>query len=183
MSKKNKNPHLRDPEEPAELEEMIMEAVPEAVDLSPQLAEKQAEIEKLQNALLYERAELENFKRRMEKRYQDALRYASEPLIRDLLPVIDNLERAAQHTEGGDTQAMKEGLSHIVSQLRAALLKNNVAEVQAEGAKFDPHVHEAVAQVPGEENNKVVAVHEKGYTLHDRLLRPARVLVSRLATQ
>ncbi|PLX39917.1 MAG: nucleotide exchange factor GrpE [Deltaproteobacteria bacterium] len=140
------------------------------------------EVAKLKSELLYQHAELENFKRRTQKRYEDALRYANEPIAKELLAVLDNLERSLEHAGAEEMSSFTKGIKQIAEQLRGILSAHGVEEVTAEGVKFDPNVHEALAQVPGNEDGIVVGVHEKGYTLHGRLLRPAKVLVSKLAT-
>lgn len=159
----------------AALESLVAEAKGE-----PQTDGRDQKIADLQKELLYQAAEVENFKRRTEKRYADALKFAAEPLIRDLLPVVDNLERALEHA-GNSSESVAEGLGHILAQLRSALSRHGVEEIGAEGAKFDPNFHEALAQVPGEKDGMVASVHEKGYTIHQKLLRPSKVLVTRLA--
>lgn len=141
---------------------------------------RDAEIEGLKKELLYQMAEVDNFKRRTEKRYADALKYACEPLMKELLGVADNLERAAAHA-GETSPAIAEGISNILTQLDSALTRHGAQEIQAQGEKFDPNFHEALAQVPGPEDGMVVAVHEKGYTIHGKLLRPSKVIVSKLA--
>lgn len=141
---------------------------------------RDAKIAELQKELLYQTAEVENFKRRTEKRYADALKFACEPLIRDILPVIDNLERALEHA-GNSSESVAEGLGHILTQLRSVLVRHGVEEIAAQGVKFDPNFHEALAQVPAETEGMVHSVHEKGYTIHQKLLRPSKVLVTRLA--
>lgn len=147
--------------------------------LEAELAERVEEAEKLKKELLYQTAEVENFKRRTENRYRDMLKYATEPLVRDLLPAIDNLERALSHSS--ESSALTEGLGHVLIQFREVLAKNGVVEIMADGEKFDPNFHEAIAQAPGPEDGKVIMVQEKGYTIHGKLLRPARVVVSKLA--
>lgn len=149
------------------------------------LASREAEIAELKKELLYQRAEFDNFRKRTEKRYRELLEYANEPLVKDLLPVLDDLERGLEHAReaGGDSVAsLLEGLGHVVSKLQDALTRHGVEGVPAHGERFDPHVHEALLQVPGEEDNRVAQVLEKGYVLKGRLLRPARVAVSKVAT-
>lgn len=140
--------------------------------------EKALEIDRLKKELLYQAAEVENFKRRTENRYREMLRFASEPLVRDLLQVVDNLERATGHAMEAH-EALGEGLGHILAHFRAILGNHEVAEIEALGAKFDPNLHEAIAMVPGEEDGKIIAVQEKGYTYRGKLLRPPKVIVSR----
>ena len=148
------------------------------------LAERAAQIAQLASELLYQQAELDNFKKRTEKRYQDMLRFATDPLVRDLLAVVDNLERALTHADEGDANVagIVEGLGHILGQLGETLVKHGVETIEPEGKKFDPNLHEAMGQIAGEEAGMVAMVLEKGYALHSRLLRPAKVMVSRLAT-
>ncbi len=163
-------------------EEETSEAAPQAEETAASPAEVAAleeEVGKLKNALLYERAELENFKKRTEKRYQDSLRTAAEALAKDIIPVLDNLERALDHA--GEAEAIAQGLSQIIDQLKSALSRHGVEEIAALGQKFDPNLHEALAQIPGPEAGMVLAVHEKGYTIGGRLLRPSKVLVSVVA--
>jgi len=148
------------------------------------LEEKDARISNLNDELLYLRAETDNFKKRSEKRYRDALKYAEEPLLRDLLPVLDNLERALDHArEGGEDgfASLLEGLGHIVQQFSDVLGRHGVESVPTENVKFDPAVHEAMAQVPGKENGQVANAFEKGYLFRGRLIRPAKVCVTKVA--
>lgn len=148
-----------------------------------QLAEKDALVADLQNQILYLHAELENFKRRTQKRYREALDFATEPLLKDLLPVLDNLERATEHArDDGGVDSLVEGLGHVISQFRDALAKHDVEPIEAEGEKFDPTLHEAMFQIPGEEDGRVASVYEKGYRLKGRLLRPAKVAVTKVAS-
>jgi molecular chaperone GrpE len=149
-------------------------------DLGEHISELEGVITKLKNDLLYERAELENFKRRTEKRYLDSIRTAAEQVVRDIIPVLDNLERALEHA-GSTSESLAEGINQVVTQLREALLRHGVEEIPALGQKFDPNFHEALAQMPGPEAGIVLVVHEKGYTLGGKLLRPSKVVVSAVA--
>lgn len=141
-------------------------------------SEKDLEIGRLKKELLYQAAEIENFKRRTENRYRDMLRYASEPLLRDLLTVVDNLERATLHAVEAHP-SLGEGLGHILAHFKTILANHEVEEIEALGVKFDPNLHEAMAQVPGEEDGKIIAVQESGYTYRGKLIRPPKVIVSR----
>ncbi len=148
------------------------------------LARRTAELEEAQKRVLYLAAELENYKKRTEKRLKEAVEYGAEGLLKDLLPVLDNLERAVDHarqTGSEGFEALLEGLGHVLQQFRDALARHGVEPVPGEGEPFDPYVHEAMAQVPGEENGKVHQVFEKGYRLKGRLLRPAKVVVTKVA--
>lgn len=148
------------------------------------LAEKEDQITALNKELLYLRAEMDNFKKRSEKRYRESLRYAEEPFLKDLLPIIDNLERAFDHArEGGEEGfvSLVEGLGHVIQHLNDVLGRHGVEPVQTQNVKFDPAVHEALAQVPGEESGQVASTFEKGYVFRGRLIRPAKVCVTKVA--
>jgi len=127
--------------------------------------------------LLRERAEVENFKRRMLREKTDSLRFALEPLLRDLFPIVDNLERALQHA---DAAAVVDGVQLVLKSLHGTLARHGVERVEADGHRFDPNVHEAIAQVesPDHAAGAVVQQHQVGYRLHERLLRPAMVTVN-----
>lgn len=149
------------------------------------LAQKDAQLATVQQELLYQRAEFENFRKRTEKRYRDALDFATEPFTKELLPVVDNLDRAVAHARDAGPQsldALVEGVGHVLSQLKQVLTNHGVCEVPAQGEKFDPNVHESLAQLPGDADNLVLEVYEKGYLLKGRLLRPAKVVISKIAT-
>jgi molecular chaperone GrpE len=149
--------------------------------LRTELAEKTAEAARNWDRYLRERADLENFKKRMQREKSEALRFAIEPLARDLLPVIDNLERAVDHAAaGGNGQPLLEGVRLVLRNALEVLERHGVARIEATGGPFDPSRHEAVVQVPDMrgEPNRVVEQFEPGYTLHDRLLRAAKVSVS-----
>lgn len=151
--------------------------------LAESLAAREARVAELERDILYLRADFENVRKRTEKRFRESLEYATEPLLRDLLPVLDNLERAVEHA--GEASAdglggMLDGLGHVIRQFQDALGRHGVEAVRAAG-DFDPGIHEALAAVPGEVDNQVGQVCEKGYTLKGRLLRPARVTVTKVA--
>ena len=147
--------------------------------LRRQLQEKTEEAARNYDLYLRERAEAANFKKRLAREKSEALRFASEPLVRDLLPVVDNLERAVEHAEG-DGQSVIEGVRLVLKSLVDILGRHGVKRIEAVGEQFDPTRHEAMAQVESREHepNQVVDQHHSGYLLHDRLLRPALVTVS-----
>ncbi len=149
-----------------------------------QLVAQEALTKENYDLLLRERAELENFKRRMQREKSESLRFASEPLLRDILPVIDNLERAVAHAKGSEgSQALVEGVELVLRSLLDTIGRHGVSRVKAKGETFDPNLHEAVVQVENTEvaPNTVLDEHQSGYQLHDRLLRPAMVSVSKAA--
>lgn len=126
-------------------------------------------------------AELDNFRRRVQKERTEDARYASARLARDLLPVLDNLERAidaAGNTE--DVAGLVEGVRMVAKQLHDVLDGHAVKPIDTTGAAFDPNLHEALTQVPSPDHPPMGIVQEveRGWTLHDRVLRPAKVVVS-----
>jgi len=123
-------------------------------------------------------ADFENFRRRMEREKADFHRYALTNVIKDLLPVLDNFDRALEHAEEGDD--FHKGVSLIYKQLFDVLKRNGVRTIEETNVPFDPNIHEAVIReedstVP---SHTVTMVLQKGYFLHDRLLRPAMVKVA-----
>lgn len=158
------------------------EAPAEAIErLKQELTEKTAEAARNWDLYVRERADTENFKKRMQREKAEALRFANEGLVRDLLPVIDNLERAVDHADlGGNGQPLIEGVRLVLQNALEVLQRHGVGRIEAAGRPFDPSRHEAVVQVPDRrrEPNHVVEQYEPGYTLHDRLIRPAKVSVS-----
>jgi len=140
-----------------------------------------AEVAELKDRMLRDRAELENYKRRQARDKADALRFANEGLLRDLLPLIDNLHRAVEHARASkETAAIADGVEMTLRGLTDALERHGVKIVEALGRPFDPTHHEAVAHIESEHPpNTVVGEHQRGYLLHDRLLRPALVTVGK----
>jgi molecular chaperone GrpE len=142
------------------------------------------ELKQTQDRLLRLHADFENFRRRALKERTEAAQYSHQNLVKDLLSAVDNLERAIEHAGkgGGDLQSLLQGVELVRRQVLAALAKNGVTQVEARGKPFDPSLHEAMAQVADTSlaPNTVVEELEKGYKLRDRLVRPARVVVSKL---
>lgn len=124
-------------------------------------------------------ADLINFKRRSEQERAEMANFANASLISGLLPVLDDLERALEsQSNNTDESAFVSGVKLIYQKLKAVLGNWGLSEVEAEGKDFDPNIHEAVMCVAGEEG-KVVEVLQKGYKLHERLLRPTMVKVGK----
>jgi molecular chaperone GrpE len=126
----------------------------------------------------------ENFRKRALRDRQEAIQYGSQNLVKDLLSVVDNLDRAidhAQQSEGGDLQSLLQGVELVQRELLVVLGKHHVFEIDAMGKPFNPALHEAMAQVEDQKTapNSIVDVLQKGYQLHDRLIRPSRVVVAR----
>ncbi len=138
-----------------------------------------AENQELRDRYLRMRADFENFRKRMEREKAEYYRYALAGILRELLPVVDNFERALSSSEGGGEEFIR-GIELIYKQLMDVLKKEGLQRIEAEGQLFDPNIHEAVAR---EENGEIPAhtitdVLQPGYVLQDRLLRPAMVRVA-----
>ncbi|GFE60309.1 nucleotide exchange factor GrpE [Geobacter sp. AOG2] len=152
----------------------------EPLTIEEQLAAKEKEARENWDRFLRERADLENFRKRANREKEELLNYGYKSLIEEILPVLDNLERALKHASDDGLPALVEGIRMTHVMLLTSLRKFNVTPVEAVGAPFDPAFHQAMAQVPTDEHppNTVVEEYQKGYLLKDRLLRPAMVSVS-----
>ena len=149
-----------------------------ASDVERALAAARAELADLKDRWVRERADLENYKRRATREKQDALRFGSENLLKDLLPVIDNLHRALAHAKTDDPIAA--GVQMVLKGFDEVFERHGVKVVPARGTPFDPARHEAISHVESEAPpNTVIDEHQRGYVLHDRLLRPALVTVGK----
>jgi molecular chaperone GrpE len=151
-------------------------------ELKAALQEKEKEIDGLKEHLLYQKAEFENFKKLKSKEKLDALRFGNETLIKELLPVIDNLERAIEHAgKTEEARSITEGVALTLNGCLKVLEKFNVSRVDAIGKKFDPNLHEAVLQEESVEiePGMIVGEFQKGYVLDGRLLRPSMVSVAK----
>lgn len=128
------------------------------------------------------RAEFENYQKRNQKEREQERKYAFGPLVYDLLPVLDNLDRAlAAAPKGGDAAALVQGVAMVQTQFLEMLKRHGISRVDAEpGQPFDPNLHQAVMQRPAAdlEPGRIVEIHERGYMNQDRVLRPAKVTVS-----
>ncbi len=167
-------------EVPSSSEESQEETGP-AAELRHALSSKTAECQALQDKYLRLAAEFENYKRVTQREQREQIRFGNEQILRELLPVIDNLERAIRSAkENGGGEALVRGVELTLKQLTEALAKFGVRPIASVGEPFDPTCHQAVAQVESAAvaANTVVEEFQKGYLLHDRLLRPAMVSVS-----
>lgn len=125
-------------------------------------------------------AEFDNYKKRTTREKAEAIKYGNEALLRDILPLLDNMNRALEHAcNSDDFEAFKQGLKMLQDQFVCCLQKHGVEQLEAVGKDFDPHFHEAMLQVESEdhEHSTVINEFEKGYLLNGRLLRPAKVSV------
>ena len=156
------------------------QTIPET--LEARLAERERERRDLVDRLQRLAADFSNYQKRMQRRLVEEKREAVGDLLRDLLPVLDNFERAlASADEGGDAEAFREGVRMVHDQLVETLARHGVEPIQAAGRRFDPEHHEAVAHVPSQEhpNGHVIDEVQRGYRHGDRTLLASRVAVSR----
>jgi molecular chaperone GrpE len=179
MTSENLNPN---PEQENPAVQTSAEATPEAAVVKTpeeEIAELKQKIGELEDNFLRAKAEGENIRRRAVEDIAKAHKFAIESFAEHLVPVTDSLY-AALGTDAGDAKAFKEGLEITLKQLLTAFDKGRMTEINpALGDKFDPHHHQAIASVPSEqEANSVVSVLQRGYTVADRVLRPALVTVS-----
>ncbi len=154
----------------------------EVAALRDQLEEKTREAEEYHNKFLRSRADFENYKKRVEKEKKEIREFANDTLIKELLTVIDNLERALSHINAeNEFESLKEGVELTLSQMFSILKKFDLEQISAGGQKFDPNLHEALGHEESDdyEPETVMKELQKGYTLKGRLLRPARVIVSK----
>jgi len=148
---------------------------------SDPVAVLEQKVAELQDKLLRMQAEFDNSRKRLQRNKEEAIRFANEMLLGDLLTVVDNFELGLQATETAtDPKSIALGMQMVKTQLQRFLSDSGVQEISAIGQKFDPHLHEAIARVESKEHAEgiVLAQKRKGYKLRDRLLRPAMVTVS-----
>ena len=155
-----------------------------AVDASPALADEIVELRKerdqLQDRLLRQAAEFDNFRKRIDRERKDTSEYAAVEFVKDILPAIDDFERALQIDAPG-TESYRQGLEIIHRGLMDMLRKRGVTRIDSVGTDFDPHIHQAVAydDAPDRRDGEVIEEFARGYRLGDRLLRPAMVKVAK----
>ncbi len=149
--------------------------------LQDDLQKKQDEIAELKHEFLLYKAETENFKKRLRKEKEDFSQYANEKLLKELILIHDNLERALS-AASPTVESLKEGVDMIVKQFETFLEKEKVESIEALGKKFDPAIHEVMCQVESEEHeeNTITEEFSKGYQLNGRILRPSQVVISKL---
>lgn len=160
------------------------EAAPSAE--AQKIQELEAQVKEKEQKYVYLYADFDNYKKRMVKERSDLLKFGWESCARELLEVIDNLERALAHmpkspdsSEAKSHKTLEDGLKMVLNQFRATLEKQGVQTIKTEMQAFDPNLHEAVGQEDSEHaQGHIVREETKGYMMHGRLLRPSRVIVS-----
>ncbi len=178
-------------EAPEESVASAAEAVPSAAETSENEASEspgdsererlQKEASEMRELAQRKQAEFENYRKRMERERLDLSRYAGESVVKEVLPVLDNLERALGAASSASEDQLREGVAIIHKQLQEILTRLGLTEVESQGKPFDPHLHEAVSQQETREHPEgtVLSVFQKGYLFKERLLRPAMVSVAR----
>src|SRR5579863_10051518 len=185
MNKRHKHPQDGNPGMDGELDQAEAGAESEHADvesLQAQIAEKDKEIAELKDKYLRTLADSENARKRIRQQSEESVRIQRESILRDLLPIIDNLERAlAAARNGTDAKTIVDGVEMTVRALIDFLRAHGVTPIQSVGQAFDPNRHEAVDHVASETHppNTVVDEFHRGYLIGDRTLRPARVSVAK----
>jgi molecular chaperone GrpE len=155
-------------------DQAFVESLPGTNQVSAELAAANDRVLRLQ-------AEMQNLRNRTSREIADERRYAALPVLRDLLPVVDNIDRAIEAAEkAGEAENLLEGFRLVRQQLMSTLSRNQCEPIPAEGEPFDPHFHQAILQQPSADvpAGHVTMVTQPGYKLHERVVRPAQVIVS-----
>lgn len=165
-----------------EAEETSKEEGSPEKDVALLLEQKEEELLQKQDQLLRTQAEFENYKKRMAREKADLVKFGNEALMKELISTIDDLERSLDHAHRSNQKnALVDGIELVEKDLLKKLEKFGLKQIATQGATFDPHKHEAIAQVETTEypENAIVEELQKGYLVHDRLLRPAIVRVAK----
>ncbi len=178
MSKKNKEENIQQEDikdTPSENEEVV-----EDINEESEVDQLKKEIEELKNQRALAYADTDNLKKRLNAEAEQTRKYRIQSFAKEILPVIDNLERALQTEVNKDDEGFKKGVEMTYNQLIAALKNEGVEVIDCENKPFDPNFHQAIMQEKkeGVESGIVIEVLQKGYMLKDRILRPAMVKVS-----
>lgn len=161
-------------------------AAPESPGAKPSTLEEQvqsltAERDALTQKWLLAVADLDNYRRRIQKEAEQERRFAALPLARDLLPALDNLQRALEAARnGGEVNQLVEGVQMVARQFDDILARHSVLPIAAAGQPFDPNLHQAIQQLPAPDKPPMTVLNEceRGYKMHDRVIRPSTVIVS-----
>lgn len=161
--------------------EEIQKVEASAEELKERLSEKEAEAAEYLDALKRKQAEMENYRKRMQKEHERVVECAAEGVISELIPLMDNMERALDAAKAGEDANLVGGVELIYAQLKAILERQGVSVIDPAGEQFDPQMHQAVMQVESDEygENQVAEVLQKGYALKSKLLRAAMVKVAK----
>lgn len=179
---KKKKTEIPIEESPVETEEMAASDQDEEKDVFAELEEARQKLQESEEKVLRLAAEFENTKKRLQREREISLKYAEENVLKELLPGIDNIDRAMEQGQGSNSmESLLEGIELTRKGLSATLEKFGVKAIESIGEPFDPNIHEAVAMEETEEMepNRVLKEFQKGYLYKDRLLRAAKVIVSK----
>lgn len=175
--------HVAEENTEEEVQEDQTEEVSQEEILQAKVAELEAANAELKDQMLRRQAELENYRKRLIRDKEEAVQFANESLIRDILGFLDNMERALTAAKnGGDVNALIEGFEMTQNQLLSTLDKNwGLKAIESVGQEFDPSLHEACMMTVDENLDKETVLEEfqKGYTLHDRVIRPSKVKIGK----
>jgi molecular chaperone GrpE len=163
------------------IEEKLLEKMPES-ELLQKIEEFREKAEKNYDQYVRAQAEIENIIKRNKKDKEEWIKYSTETLIKDLLIVIDNLEKAVSHSNDENSlQALREGVELTLKGLKNTLAKSGLEEIVSIGKPFDPNFHHAVSEQEDGNTEQGIIINEfqKGYSLHQRLIRPAMVIISK----
>jgi molecular chaperone GrpE len=177
----NSQPEI-EPETPTETIQKSPSAIAAEEDQPEALEKLASELEKYKDAALRARADLDNYRKRVAREKEDAIRYANNTLLESLLPILDNFELGLDAAKNArEAEGIVQGLQMVRKQLEDFLRDHGVEVVNAEGSPFDPNLHEAVAHEPNPSvaEGTVMRQLRKGFKLKDRLIRPASVVVSK----
>jgi molecular chaperone GrpE len=171
-----------DSRQPADSEDQSSSVpFPEGGGADDQLAALQAERDNFYQNWLRSQADFDNYRKRAQKELEQERQYAVLPLVRDLLPALDNLDRTLEAAaKSNDLAQLTQGVEMVKKQFEGLLAKNNVQRIKAVGKPFDPHLHQAMQQIPTADHPPMTVLqeYERGYTLNERVVRPSTVVVS-----
>lgn len=171
---------MQDENAPENIDDMPVEDT-EQLESNTGIDELSSQLQDAEERVLRAQAEIENVRKRGRREYEDLLRYGEMNLLRDILPVLDNIERAIEASESTtDVETLREGFRMTASQIEKLLESHGCETIKTENEVFDPTVHEAISQQPGNgaDPGTVIGVTSRGYVLHDRVVRPAQVVVA-----
>ncbi len=167
-------------EESAETEEVPVAEIVEEEEGPSELEQAQQEAKDARDAMLRMRAETDNLRKRLQREKQDSVQFANERLIKQLIPIFENLDRALK-AQDTNVESLKEGVQLTSNQVLALFKKENVEPIQAVGEPFDPSVHEVLSQMESNDHdeNTVIEEFSKGYRMNGRVLLPSQVVTSK----
>jgi molecular chaperone GrpE len=165
----------------AEVKEQVKEHPAIEIPKDETTEKLRGELEQTKDRALRLQAELDNYRKRASRELEDQLKYANMGILRELLPVVDNIQRAIEHAgNSSDSASLLEGFKMVGGQLQSVLEKHDCKKIDALHVAFDPNLHHAISQMPSAEYPPytIILVSQEGYQLHDRVVRPSQVIVA-----